>query len=388
MASAITVFKIAGISIKVHFTWFIILGLIWFTLAFSYLPSYETSAQLQWTGIHYWLGGLGIALLMFTSVVLHELAHSFVAKARGINVKSITLFILGGVSNLEREPKSAGEEFSIAIVGPFTSAVLGGISWVLWQFVFSESSLTNATLQLLMQVNFIVAIFNLLPGFPLDGGRVLRAIIWGSTDNEQRATAIAVGAGQVFGGLIILGGAIWAFTVAPFNGIWIALIGFFIMSSAGGYRRERALRQALSGTMVARVMRRNVKPVLPTTRVSDIVDSRFFREAERSVLVCDRIPNPPELASISDPAPRLLGIVSLSDVRNLPRDQWSTTEVQVIMTKDLRTVEPSSDLMEAFGMMAEHRVHQLPVCSRGELVGIVDRMRVMQYIHTTQRLGA
>ena len=376
MTPSINLFSIAGIRVGIHFTWLIIFGIMMFTLGYSYLPAYAETEGLSWPIWLNWLISGSIVLLVFVSILLHELAHSLMAKRHGIEVKGITLFILGGVSNFGRESKNAGEEFSIAIVGPLASAVIGFICLILWYFVFTEASYSRLFVQLLMQVNFVVAIFNLLPGFPLDGGRVLRAIVWGSTRNMEKATNVAATSGQLLGWLCILGGivVVLATDLSLLTGLWFSLIGLFLISAAGGQKRDLALKQSLADILVARVMNRTVNPVDPNTRVSELVETRFLRQAERSAIVCE--------------GETLAGIVTLTDVRNLPRTEWGTTPVSKIMTTELKTVEPGSQLTEAFKIMAENTIHQLPVCIGKQLVGTVDRARIIQYLHASEQLGA
>src|SRR6476469_5748433 len=241
---AFTVARIGGIAIKVHWSWALILLLVTFQLAVGYFP-------LQMPGesnVLYWVLGLISSLLLFLSVLLHELSHSFTAKARGLNVRDITLFIFGGVSNIEQEPQSAGVEFLVAVVGPLTSLVLAAVFFGLEQLVSPPVRRAGAgaaaVLQYMAYINFLLGLFNLIPGFPLDGGRVLRSIIWGLPRNFQRATQIAGFIGQLVAyGFIFLG--LYQTFLGPggfdLSGLWTAFIGWFLLNAA---------QQSVTGTVM------------------------------------------------------------------------------------------------------------------------------------------
>jgi len=248
MKGTFTIGRIAGITISVHYTWFFILILISWSLAQGLFPS----TYPGWSTTEYWITSIIAALLLFASVLVHELAHSLVAKSKNIPVNSITLFLFGGVSNLEKEPETSGAEFIMAFVGPLSSLILAFIflgmqivispgSNILAFVLGQPSGISNpivALLNYLGWINFLLAIFNLIPGFPLDGGRVLRAIIWGVTGNFRKATNIAATIGQVFGWMFIGFGILQIFTGNFINGIWIAFIGWFLNRAAESFSRR------------------------------------------------------------------------------------------------------------------------------------------------------
>src|SRR5437764_9771199 len=219
--------KIAGIDIYVNFSWLIILVFLTWSLATGWFTVYP-----GWSVGTYWIVSLIAAILLFVSVLLHELAHSIVARAKGLPVKNITLFIFGGISNLEQEPASPGVEFQMAVVGPVVSLLIGGLSLLLFAVLTGGSPQVEAILGYLGFTNLLLGIFNLIPGFPLDGGRVLRSIIWKVTGSLRRATRIASVVGQIIEYLFILWG-IWQFFVGnPLNAIWIGFIGWFLLTAA------------------------------------------------------------------------------------------------------------------------------------------------------------
>ena len=252
------VYKIAtigGIAIKVHWSWILVVFLFTFQLAVGYFP-------LEMPGenpVIYWLLGLIASLLLFVSVLLHELSHSFTARARGLKVRDITLFIFGGVSNIEQEAKKASDEFLIAFVGPLTSLILAGVFFGLEQVVTPTIGHVGAgaaaVLQYLAFINFILALFNLIPGFPLDGGRVLRSIIWGITRNFQRSTQLAGFVGQLVAYGFIFLGLYQTFFLGDFGGgLWLAFIGWFLLNAAQQSVSGTVMRETLRGITAGQVM--------------------------------------------------------------------------------------------------------------------------------------
>jgi len=379
--STFKLFRIFGIEIGFHYTWILIF------LFFSWsLAQFFHATHADWSAVEYWATGVIASLLIFVSVLLHELAHSLVAKARGLPVKSITLFILGGVSNLEEEPESAGVEFSMAIVGPGMSIVLGVIAWVVaslsaghalnYNDLMGGTVLTNpvmATVGYLAVINVFLGIFNLLPGFPLDGGRVLRSIVWQSTGNLIRATNIAAGVGQFFGWIMIAAGIILAFTVGLFTGIWLAFIGWFLNSSADASRKEVTIRERLSHIKVRDVLSQS-ESVAPDTRVSDLVNNIFARRHGRAVPVCQN--------------DHLVGIVTISDVRKIDQDRWPDTTVGDIMTTDpLYTVEQNDSLSKVLDLVARHDINQVIVKDGQGCAGLLGRADVIRYLQFSQELN-
>ncbi|MFH1651169.1 MAG: site-2 protease family protein [Chloroflexota bacterium] len=332
---------------------------------------------------------MAAALLLFISVLLHELAHSLVARARGLPVDGITLFIFGGVSNLQEEPESPGTEFTVAIVGPGTSIVLGLLLWgvanlltgrpvpfggLLVGSVFATP--LEALVGYLAFINIALGIFNLLPGFPLDGGRVLRSIIWGTTGKLVRATNIAATVGRIAGWALIAYGLYQVLLTGNFlGGLWVAFIGWFLSSAADSSRREVTLREHLTGIPVSRVLVPRRETVSPEMMVSQLVSDVFFREQRRAVPVGRE--------------DRLAGIVTLEDVKKLPQEKWFQTAVADIMTREpLYSVSPEDDLNTAFHMLAQHDINQVLVLRQGRLEGVVSRADIIRFLQLSQELGS
>jgi Zn-dependent protease len=254
MPGSLRIGKIAGIDIYIHVSWIIILVLLTVSLAIGWFPQLYPGQSTA----TYWIVSLIAALLLFVSVLLHELAHSLVARRRGLPVKNITLFIFGGVSNIEQEPKDPGIEFQVAVVGPLTSLLIGAACFLLQLPLRGTNSPLEEILYYLAVTNVLLGVFNLIPAFPLDGGRVLRSIIWKISGSMRQATRAASLTGQVIAYLFILLGIWLFFTVSILDGIWIGFIGWFLLSSAQSANSQVMLASVFNGVTVGEVM--NPKP--------------------------------------------------------------------------------------------------------------------------------
>ena len=371
MKSSFRLFRIAGIDIGIHFTWVFIFIFFSWSLAQGYFPLQYPG----WSTAVYWIMGIIASLMIFVSVLIHELAHSLVAKRRGIEVKSITLFILGGVSNLENEPGKPSAEFAMAIVGPLTSFVLALIFFGLSYIPQSAGSPGAAMLSYLALINLFLGAFNLLPGFPLDGGRVLRSIIWGSTGDLVKATNIAGIVGQVFGWLLIGVGLFFIFWVGSlFTGLWLAFIGWVLNSSADASRKEVALRERLSLIKVREMVNPNPETITPQLTVDEMVRNIFNMRHGRAVPVCRD--------------EKLVGIVTITDVKKIPRERWATTPVEQIMTRDpLYTVSPEDNVNTAMKLLVQHDINQVLVKQDDKCAGLLSRADIINRLQFTQELG-
>jgi len=370
MRGSLRIARISGIDIGIHYTWLLVFILVIWSLAQGFFPQYYPG----WNTVTYWTTGVLAAVFLFLSVLVHELAHSLVAQSRGLPVRSITLFIFGGVSNIGKEPERPKTEFVMAVVGPLASLVLAGIFWGLVYLVGEETSPLAAMLSYLFLVNALLAGFNLLPGFPLDGGRVLRSIIWGITGSLTRATNIAAMTGRVLGWGLIGFGVFQLVSGNFLGGIWIAIIGWFLDNAAGASRQRITVQEYLRGVRVGDVMDSSLMYVSPQTPVDNVVLGVFFQRGVRAVPVCQD--------------DRLVGIVTLTDVKELPQRKWAQTVVEEIMTRQpLYTVEKNDDLSSAFRLIAEHGINQVPVLDAGRLVGLLSRASIIHYLQLSQELG-
>ena len=315
MQSSIRLGRVAGIEVGIHYTWLFAFVLITWSLAAGFFPS---AAPSQST-ITYWLLGAAATLGLFASVLVHEFSHSLMALARGLRVQSITLFIFGGVSTIAGEAERARDEFLIAVVGPLSSFVLAAVFWVVDQAVGLAGTPLAAFIGYLASLNLILGAFNLVPGFPLDGGRVLRSIIWAATGSLRRATQVASYVGQAFGFVLIFWGVARLLNGDIFGGLWTAFIGWFLNNGAESTRQQQALTDSLRGISVAQVMETRPAFAGPGMTVHEFVFEHVVRRGERALLVSD--------------AGRLLGIVTITDAKHLPQELWAATPVSRIMTR-------------------------------------------------------
>jgi Zn-dependent protease/predicted transcriptional regulator len=361
--------RIAGIEVGVHYTWLFAFALVAWSLAEGFFPSNYRG----WDQSTYWIIGVLSALALFGSVLVHELSHSFVALARGQGVHSITLFIFGGVSNIKGEADEPKDEFLVAVVGPLTSFALAAIFWVVDQALRLGDSPPGAMLSYLSMVNLILGLFNLLPGFPLDGGRVLRSIVWAVTNSLQRATQVASIFGQGIGFVMIFWGVSQMFGGHFFNGLWTAFIGWFLNSAAESVRREQVVRENLAGVRVTELMDREPGITTPDMSVQEFVFDHVLRQGRRALLVAE--------------GGRLLGIVSITDAKELSQEKWSHTPVGEIMTPaPLKTVPPNADMNKALQLLVEGTLNQLPVVDDGRLVGLLSRADVLRFLQLREEL--
>jgi Zn-dependent protease/CBS domain-containing protein len=372
MRGSLRLGRIAGISIEVHVSWLLIFALLTWSLATGWFP---VVAKGYVVGV-YWSLGAFASLLLFASVLAHELSHALVGRARGIPVSSITLFVFGGVSNIEREPASPGAEFQMAFVGPLTSLLLGVLAGAVWYATSGVSPLLTATLLYVATANLLLGVFNLIPGFPLDGGRVLRSILWKLTGNMRRATCVAGIIGQIVAyGFILVG--IWMFfTVDVLNGLWLAFVGWFLAQAAQAESAQVRQQSTLAGVTVPSVMSPPPPACAPTTSLGELAEGYFLRSGIRAVPVVAQ--------------DQVVGVVTLSDLRRIPREQWSVTPVTQVMTprERLWSTAPDQPLSDAIDLLVQHHVNQLPVVANGRLVGILSLATVAQLLEVRHALGA
>ena len=371
MPGSLRIGKIFGIDIYIHISWVIILVLLTWSLAVGWFPVLYHG----FSAVTYWVLGFIAAVLLFVSVLLHELAHSLVARARGLPVKNITLYIFGGVSNIEKEPGSPGIEFQIAVVGPLTSLLIGVLAFVLFFLLGQYSPALGAILWYLGLANILLGIFNLIPGFPLDGGRVLRSIVWKIDGNLRRATRIVTVVGQIIAYLFILVG-IWLFFVGYFiDGLWLGFIGWFLLSSAQSANSEVMLQSVFRGVTVSEVMNTAPTTVPANISLQKLVDEYFLPLGLRSAFVIQ--------------GDRLAGLITLSDIRHVPREEWGQTPVGLAMIprERLHIVSPQQSLNDVLPLMAGRDVNQLPVVQDERLVGVLSRDAIVRYLEIRRNLG-
>ncbi|MGH2537690.1 MAG: M50 family metallopeptidase [Candidatus Promineifilaceae bacterium] len=385
MRSGFSIGRIFGIQINIDWSWLLIFVLVTWNLVTLF-----GNSQPGW-GLGLQIGvAVVAALLFFASVLAHELAHSLVAVAQGVPVRNITLFLFGGVSNIQREPPSPRAEFLITIVGPITSIVLGVLFLLLGglslgdmgalarsrpEQVVAQLGPVSTLLLWLGPINIILGLFNLIPGFPLDGGRVLRSILWAATDNLRRATRWAARVGQVIAWLFIIAGIAMVFGVrlpifgtGLVSGLWLAFIGWFLNSASVQSYQQVVVRDILEGIPVRAMMRPNPPTVPAGASVEQLVHETLMTSDDHAFPVQED--------------GRLAGVVTLQDVRGVPRDQWGQTTVGQIMTPrdQLSTINSRTDANEALRELMARDVRQLPVMDDGKLVGVLRRRDIMRWL--------
>ncbi len=363
--SAISLGRILGIPIGVDYSWFLIFALLTWSLATSYFPV----EFANWPVAQYWIVGAVTVIFMFGSVLLHELGHSVVALRYKIPVRSITLFIFGGVAQIAAEPPSAMSEFWIAIAGPIVSFGLALIFGVLQSLLGALAPLL-AVAKYLAYINGALGLFNLIPGFPLDGGRVFRAVLWGITHNLRRATLIAGNVGRLIAFVFILVGVWQIFTGNFGNGLWIAFIGWFLESAASSQIQQQTIHDLLAGHHVADAMRRDYTWILPDTTLEQLIDKHILGGGRRSLVVKQ--------------ADQVLGLLTLHNVKAIPSTAWSSTTASQVMIpiEKVKWIRPEADLVDALGEMDRDGVNQLPVMLGDQIQGILGRDDVINFLHT------
>ncbi len=375
MQAQIKLGRIFGIRIGIHYSWIIIAILIAFSLAGLF-----HQANREWTPAVVWGTAILTAVLFFVCILLHELGHSVVAQSSGIRVPSIVLFALGGVSQMERESPDAKTEFWMALAGPAVSFIIGfvclGIARTLgWVGLLAPApSPLVAMVGYLGYINFILGAFNLIPAYPLDGGRVFRAAAWWRTHSIERATRTASMVGQVFAFLFILYGLWRFFQGEGFAGLWLAFIGWFLLDAARSSRVQVEIMHALGGIKVGDVMERNCAIVDANTNLQTLVDEHLLRTGQRCFIVQKQ--------------GHLAGLITPADISRVERRMWPLTTVEQAMrpTEQLRVVSPETPVVQALETMARENINQLPVASDGHLEGVLSRGHLLEILRTRSEL--
>jgi Zn-dependent protease/CBS domain-containing protein len=386
MIGGFRVGKIFGITIRIDWSWIFIVLLVTWNLSILF-----GDVHPNWTLALIWGIAFAAALLFFASVLAHELAHSLVARSQGVPVRSITLFLFGGVSNIQRDPTSPGAEFLLTIVGPITRIVLGVIFALLAGVSAGASpasvslygrsvaaarlSPLSTLLLWLGPINVLVGVFNLIPGFPLDGGRLVRSILWAITHDLRRATRWASWLGQLIAWLMIATGIAMIFGVSVpllgtgfISGLWLAFIGWFLNTASTQSYRQVVVHDLLEDVPVERVMRANPPTVPPDCQVSSLIQDHVMGTDDHAFPVVDN--------------GQLVGMVTLEDVRALSRSAWDTTTVRDIMTPvdELVVVQADDEASDALDKLQQRDVGQLPVLRDGQLVGLLRRRDIMKWL--------
>lgn len=373
MGSGWKIGRVAGIDLAVHPSWLVIAFLLTFSLADAFFPRLIPG----WSAGQYWLLGVGTAFLFFGSVLAHEFSHAIVARRLGLKVAGITLFIFGGATSIETDSRSARDEALIALAGPVASLLIGAALLVIAAIVPQPE--VRAIVGWLGVINIVLGAFNLVPGYPMDGGRVLRAILWRVHHDPLTATRQAAIVGRVIGYLMVAGGIYWALRSRDFgSGLWLALVGWFLATAAEATMQQAGVEKSLSGVRVRDAMDATPAAISPNESVADLVSERMLRGDDRSFLVRHEDGG-------------LAGMVTLGDVRRLPRESWADRRVTDIMTRygDLATIGPDAPLADALRLIQEREVGQLPVIGdeARQPLGLVTRRGILRLIEARMKLG-
>ena len=363
--------KVFGIQVRLHFTWFIIFFLVTISLSWQFFPA----SYPGWNQSLYWVIGIITSLLFFASVLAHELAHSLVGRVNGIPIKSITLFIFGGIAQMTKEATKAGAELKMAIAGPACSLVLGGIFALLWWLTRGVIEPVAAMAFWLAWINVVLAVFNMIPGFPLDGGRVFRSLVWRFTGNYQRATRIATRLGQGVAYAFILGGILIMFLLQEWlGGLWIIFIGWFLQYAASISYRQAQQREALHGFTAAQVMTSDYMAIPSNITVSQLVQEHVLFKGHRLFLVTD--------------AGEVRGMVTMHHIKSVPQSNWDMTPVEKIMVPadQLKVVRPEQDALSVLEQMDENDINQMPVVNERRVIGLITRDNLARFLRTRAEL--
>ena len=365
--------KILGIPIYLHSTWVFIFAAITYMIASQFKQEHPA-----WTGVQHWSVGVLTSLLFFASVLFHELGHSVVAQHYKIRVVSITLFLFGGLARIEREPPKAIQEFNIAIAGPLASGFLAGAFFGL-TLLFPYSQSVGALATWLARINFTLAVFNLLPGFPLDGGRIFRAVVWGVTKSFDKATRVAGASGKLIAYAIIVFGAWSVFHGSVQGGLWTAFIGWFILNAAQESVAQVAVRETLTGLSAADVMSKEV-PIVPGHITLEEYSAEVLRTGLRVHLV------------VNDD--RFVGMMNVHTLNSIPREEWAHNSVQGVMIprEKILWTSPEEPLLRLLERLLSADVNQMPVVTgvsggAPQIVGIVTRDSILRVMQTRSELG-
>jgi Zn-dependent protease len=365
--------KILGIPIYLHSTWVIIFAAITYSLAMQF-----EQQNPGWTPAQQWSIGVFTSILFFASLLFHELAHSVVAQHYKIRVLSITLFIFGGVASIERDPSKAIQEFNIAVAGPAASGLLYLLFLGLTK-TFPSNAVVSSSALWLGNMNGLLAVFNLLPGFPLDGGRIFRAIVWGVTKNFSRATRIAGSTGRLIAYAMILLGGFGVFKGVVVYGLWSVFVGFFLLNAAQETVAQAAIRETLSGLRAADVMSNEVPTVGRAISLEDY-GAEVLRTGRRCHLV------------ITDD--RLVGMMNVHTLNSVPRDEWAHNSVQAVMIPRERILwaTPDEPLLGLLERLLSADINQMPIVSgsddgAAQIIGMVSRDSILRVMQTRTELG-
>ena len=366
--------RIFGIEVGLHYSWFLIALLIVMSLGSQF-----TANHPEWGQGVIWAISIVTAMFFFAALLAHEMSHALMARSHGLSTRSITLFALGGVASIETEPKDPKTEFWVGIIGPIASAIIGAVCLALawmggWAPGVTPATPGVAMLVWLGYINVMLAVFNLVPGFPLDGGRILRSIVWGITKDGAKSTRIAARIGQFVALCFIAIGILRFFGGQGFGGLWIAFIGWFLLTAASASMVQTRLTADLSGVRVSEIMTRDCAIVDGRSNLQTFVDEHLLRSGQRCFIV--------------QRDDEIVGLITPHEIKAVERQRWPYTTVLDVMRPldDIHTVTPTTPVVDALETMGRDDVNQLPVVSDHHLEGVISRGNIVQFLQTRAEL--
>jgi Zn-dependent protease/predicted transcriptional regulator len=370
VSRGLSLFRIAGIQVRLDYSWFIIFAIVAMSLAAGYFPQIHPG-QSTWS---YWAAGILAAILFFLSILAHELSHAFMAKRSGIDVPAITLFLFGGVSEMQEEPRTPATELKVAIVGPLTSFGLAALFWGVRAVLPQGASFASAGFGYLAFINAALGVFNLLPGFPLDGGRVFRALVWWRSGSLEHGTRLAANVGKAFAlGIMLLGG-VQIFAGGLVGGIWLILIGLFLRGMAEAGYQSLVIRRALEDVSVERVAIREPVTVSPQLSIRELVEDYILGRGYRGFPVVE--------------GDRVLGTISVAEVRGVEPEKRAETTVRdrMVPLSDAQCIAPDASLAEALKRLSSEGRGRLLVTSGDRLIGMLTKEGLARFVELRQSL--
>jgi len=371
MGGSFSIGRLFDFQFRLHYSWFIIFLLVTGSLTWSYFPGSIPGRDFP----VYLTAGILTSFLFFASVLAHEIAHSLVARRNDIPVKNITLFMFGGVANITREAARASVELRLAAAGPACSLVLGGLFALIWYLTGSISDVISGVALWLAQVNVILALFNLIPGFPLDGGRVFRSVLWRITGNYRRATWIATLVGRAIGYLFFLSGLLMMFWLQWWiNGLWLMFIGWFVQNAASSSHREAKWRDKLRGYTASQLMTLDYLIVPSDATIVRLLREYVLTTGSRYFIV--------------ENSGSVEGILHLGNINSVPRQKWESVIIKDIMDKSVehKSVNPSQDMLSVLEGMEEYGMEFVPVVVDGGVIGIITRNNVRKFFNIRSKI--
>ncbi|KKR32778.1 MAG: Membrane endopeptidase, M50 family [Candidatus Gottesmanbacteria bacterium GW2011_GWC2_39_8] len=369
----VTLFKLLGFQVRIDLSWLILVVLITWSLAHGYFPfQYKNLPE----AIYWWMGAAGTVGL-FVSIIFHELCHSLVARRFGLPMRGITLFVFGGVAEMDEEPPSAKAEFLMAVAGPISSVLLGGIFYAMYLFTYKTGwpILVFAVLNYLAILNWLLASFNLLPAYPLDGGRVLRSALWEWKKNIRWATRIASQIGAGFGIALIVFGVLNIVSGVLIGGIWWFLIGMFLRNAAQTSYQQILVRKSLEGEKVRDFMKPEPVTAPSSISIEKLVEDYIYKYHYKMFPVVEN--------------DRLIGCITTRQVKDLPREQWASSTIMELVSpcSEENTIGPEEDAMKSLSIMNRSGNSRLMVIDKGKLVGIITLKDIMGFLSIKVDLG-